>query len=86
MLAGVTAIAVLSIIAVAIVSREQLQAERANSLRTGCEQTNQRNVATKRIVDQRFPDSEGREITLLPIDALAPHRDCDALINERVGR
>lgn len=72
----------------------QIQAERARNVRSACEAQNARHDNTIRQVDRLIAEAPpsrraragaGRAGTVLIIDALAPRRDCDALVKSQVG-
>lgn len=71
----------------------QLQAERVESILRACRDTNQRHDRTIRSLDeliQRLPSAkrtravQSRAGTVLLINALAPHRDCETLARANV--
>lgn len=63
-----------------------IQSERVHNTRDGCLQTNARNAATKHQFDGRTGVSaEARSFTFALIDALAPLRDCDAVVARQTG-
>lgn len=73
----------------------QIQQERARNIRLGCEQQNQRHDDTIRALDRlialvpasgRARAEQGRAGTLLLINALAPKRDCVALVRNQVDQ
>lgn len=72
----------------------RIQDERENSIRTSCQETNQRydkaiktldELIAKAPAERRRRAREGRAGTVLLIDALVPKRDCDALVGRSVG-
>jgi esterase/lipase len=77
---------------------QQIQDERARNVRDNCEQVNERHDNTVATLDgllararkgaspqQRKQIQQSRASTLLLIDALAPRRDCEALVRQQVG-
>lgn len=73
---------------------EQIQRERARNIQESCEETNRRHDATIASLDaviaglppsRRARAREGRAGTVLLIEALAPYRNCDALVRQQVG-
>jgi hypothetical protein len=72
---------------------EQIQRERARNIRSGCAESNARNRNTKRELDRLISELPARRReraqassagTRLLIDALAPVRDCDSLVERQV--
>lgn len=63
---------------------EQINDERARNVRANCLDQNDRNESTKAAIPESA-SSEGRKVTESLIDALAPVRDCEALVAEQVG-
>jgi hypothetical protein len=72
---------------------EQIQRERARNIRSGCVESNARNRNTKRELDRLISELPARRReraqassagTRLLIDALAPVRDCDSLVERQV--
>ena len=74
----------------------EIQAERARSVRDGCEAQNQRHDGTiktlNRLIDklpsgpQRERAIHNRDSTVVLIEALVPKRDCEAQVRATVGR
>jgi hypothetical protein len=77
---------------------DKIQGERARNVQDNCEQVNQRHdntiVALDGVLDQarktagpaqRKQIQQSRAATVLLIDALAPKRDCNALVRRQVG-
>lgn len=76
---------------------DDIQRERADSIRRSCDETNQRNIDTKHRLDQlidAIPSENAEEraalvrsqaFTVALIDALVPVRDCDALAEKSVS-
>lgn len=94
------AITVIALIAVIRVEDavDQVQQERANATRRNCVEVNGRHDNTVRVLDrvlnragqdltpaQRRDLEQSRAATILLIDALAPRRDCDDLVQRTVG-
>lgn len=89
-----------ALLAIALNARraQQIQAERAASTLKSCAEQNKRHDDTIRAIDdliarsqplsadRRPQSSPGRANTVLIIDALAPHRDCRALVARNVSR
>jgi hypothetical protein len=72
----------------------RVQEERANATRTACQGTNDRQDETKARLDElifqlpparRARAEAGQRGTVLLIEALAPKRDCEALVERSVG-
>lgn len=72
----------------------EIQDERARSVRDSCEEVNRRHDSTIATLDKllaKLPPSQrgraksNRDGTVLLIEALAPKRDCEALVRRTVG-
>jgi hypothetical protein len=64
---------------------EQIQDERAHSIMRSCTEQNDRNKNTKAKIPADAPERD-RQVTIALIDALAPVRDCDLLVQQTVNR
>lgn len=65
----------------------RIQQERVRNIRSGCADQNDRNKDTKRAFRRQLPPppGEARRFTFALLDALAPVRDCDAVVQTQTG-
>lgn len=86
---------VLLVIGSPIYALHEINAQRADSIRTSCNDQNHRHDNTihelHALVDQLPPARRAQakrniSSTILLIDALAPKQNCDALVKRRVGQ
>jgi hypothetical protein len=64
---------------------EKIQDERVRNIRDSCESQNERHDATLKRLGQRAPDQEAAGFAGELIEALAPHRDCNAVVRRQTG-